>query len=232
MANRLRGIFLDAGNTLLFVDRCRIFEAIRDAGVEPVTQRFEAVEYRARQRLAERASQGSSGTEAHIWAEYFGSIFRECGVPEDRLEAVAARLREMHSELHLWTYVLPGTREALDTLRARGYRLGVISNADGRVAELLDRAGLLQFLEIVVDSGIEGVEKPDPRIFQVALERTGLEPADALYAGDLYHVDVVGARSAGMHAVLVDPIGEVEYACDRIGAVTELPRYLGLDGRP
>lgn len=231
MVNQLRGIFLDAGNTLLFVDRRRIFDAIRDAGVEPLVERFEAVEYRARQQLAARASESSGGTEAHVWAAYFGSILRHCGVPEDRLEAVAARLREMHSELHLWTYVLPGTREALEQLRAHGYRLGVISNADGRVAQLLERAGLLAFLEIVVDSGIEGVEKPDPRIFQVALERMGLEPADSLYAGDLYHVDVVGARSAGMRAVLVDPVGEVEYGCERIRAVSELPQYLGLDGR-
>ena len=50
-----------------------------------------------------------------------------------------------------------------------------------------------------------GVEKPDPRIFQIALERAGLEPSEAAYVGDLYSIDVLGARAAGLHAVLMDP---------------------------
>ncbi|MBI4540031.1 MAG: HAD-IA family hydrolase [Gemmatimonadetes bacterium] len=227
--NGLRGVYFDAGNTLLFVDRDRLFLAFHEAGVEPDGERFEAIEYRARQRLARRAAEGS-GTEAHVWAEYFESIFRECGVLEDRLAAVGERVRAMHRELDLWTRVLPGTPEALDALRARGLRLGVISNADGRVALLLERAGLLGFFETVVDSGLVGVEKPDPAIFQIALQRLGIAPNQALYVGDLYPVDVLGARGAGMHALLVDPLGEVEATCERVRTVTELPSYLGANG--
>ena len=65
----------------------------------------------------------------------------------------------------------------------------------------------MQF-EFVIDSGEVGVEKPDPRIFQIALERMGVSAADALYVGDLYEVDVVGARAAGLDVVLLDPSGE------------------------
>lgn len=227
--SELHGVFFDAGNTLLFVDRERLFRAFREVGIESDEARFDAVEYRARHRLARRASEGAAGTEAHIWTEYFGTIFRGCGVPEESVPVVAERVLAMHRELGLWTRVLPGTGEALGALRAHGLRLGVISNADGRVDRLLERAGLLPFFELVLDSAVVGVEKPDPRIFHIALEETGLRPEETLYVGDLYHVDVLGARSAGMRAVLVDPVADHEYACERIGAVTELPDYLGLD---
>jgi putative hydrolase of the HAD superfamily len=83
----------------------------------------------------------------------------------------------------------------------------VISNSDGRVAEALDAVGLGEVFEVIVDSRIAGVEKPDPRIFHVALEGMQLAAADALYVGDLYEVDVVGARRAGMDVILLDPAG-------------------------
>src|SRR2546423_15622480 len=60
-------------------------------------------------------------------------------------------------------------------------------------------------LEFVLDSSAIGVEKPDPRIFRMALERSGLAPDEAVYIGDIYSIDVVGARAAGMQAVLLDP---------------------------
>jgi len=63
-------------------------------------------------------------------------------------------------------------------------------------------------LPLVIDSTEVGVEKPDPRIFQIALDRMGVSAADALYVGDLYEVDVVGARAAGLDVVLLDANGE------------------------
>jgi putative hydrolase of the HAD superfamily len=83
----------------------------------------------------------------------------------------------------------------------------VVSNSDGRAAAALAAAGLLDAFEFVIDSGEVGVEKPDPRIFQIALDRLGVSPAAALYVGDLYEVDVVGARAAGLDVVLLDPDG-------------------------
>lgn len=224
MASELRAIFFDAGNTLLFADRHRLLAVVQGLGVNPDASRFEEIEYGARQRLAELAQR--HGTESHVWNEYFGTIFREWGVPEAKLAAVTERVRQMHAELDLWSLVPAGTHEALVTLRRRGFRLGVISNADGRVASLLERAGLLAHLDVVVDSGIEGIEKPDPRIFAIALARTGVAPHQAIHVGDLYHVDVLGARRAGMRAVLVDPLGQLPYPCERIRGVTELPEYL------
>ena len=68
-------------------------------------------------------------------------------------------------------------------------------------------AGIRDAFELVIDSQLVGVEKPDPRIFAIALERLGLPPAAALYVGDIYEVDVVGARRAGLDVILLDPLG-------------------------
>ena len=86
-------------------------------------------------------------------------------------------------------------------------RRAVVSNSDGRAEEGLAAAGLLEWFELVIDSQLVGFEKPDPRIFHAALERMGLAPAEALYVGDIYEVDVVGARGAGLDVILLDPLG-------------------------
>jgi putative hydrolase of the HAD superfamily len=74
-----------------------------------------------------------------------------------------------------------------------------------------------------VDSGLEGVEKPDPRIFAIAAERLAVEPARCAYVGDFHAIDVVGSRAAGMESVLMDPIGAwSEYDVPRIRALSDL----------
>ena len=120
-----------------------------------------------------------------------------------------------------------GTDDVLRELKRRGYRLGVISNADGTVERLLDDMGLLGHFEFVIDSTSVGVEKPDPRIFRMALERMGIEPHEAVYVGDVYEIDVAGARAAGIRAFLIDPLMRLGHLdCDRIASLTELPARL------
>ncbi|HET7042441.1 MAG TPA: HAD family hydrolase, partial [Gemmatimonadales bacterium] len=113
----------------------------------------------------------------------------------------------LHAERNLWSGVGPATIPALRRLRERSVPLGVVSNSDGRVQEALEAAGFGGLFGVVVDSKLVGFEKPDPRIFLPALAALGVAPAEALYVGDLYEVDVVGARRAGMAAVLLDPAG-------------------------
>jgi len=112
----------------------------------------------------------------------------------------------------------------LDALRARGLALGVVSNADGRVEADLVRAGLRGRFATVVDSHVVGVEKPDPAIFHLALAHMDAEPATTLYVGDVFSIDVLGARSAGLAAVLLDPLGDYPGAdgCPRIRRLAEL----------
>lgn len=134
---------------------------------------------------------------------YLEALFTRAGVPAARMEEVSACLQRLHGERNLWCRTAEGTREALDRLRSAGLRLGVVSNSDGRVEEALEAAGLRDRFGVVLDSARVGVEKPDPAIFRAALAALGVAPEEALYVGDLYDVDVVGARAAGIEAVLL-----------------------------
>jgi putative hydrolase of the HAD superfamily len=99
----------------------------------------------------------------------------------------------------------------------------VVSNANGTLCAHMDRLGMSRYVHCVLDSQDVGVEKPDPRLFEIALERSGAEAPTTIHVGDLYQVDVVGARAAGLRAVLLDP--HDLYAgvdCPRIRSLDEL----------
>jgi putative hydrolase of the HAD superfamily len=98
----------------------------------------------------------------------------------------------------------------------------VVSNSDGRVEEALRAADLLRYFDVVIDSALVGVEKPDPAIFRAALEALDVEPGDALFVGDLYEVDVVGAQAAGMSGVLLCPGGAGDDRCRTIHSLSAL----------
>ena len=191
----IHAIFFDAGNTLIFIDPKVVIPILREHGAPADEARFRSAELEARARLSRRVDAGDSGTAPAVWGEYFLNLMKGSGVPEGELESVGSRLREIHGRRHLWTHLDPSTEPALRELREDGYRLAVISNADGRVEGLIRGAGLMDYFEFVLDSEVEGVEKPDPEIFLRACRRMGVEPAESLYVGDLYPVDVVGARS-------------------------------------
>ncbi len=221
-----RAILFDAGNTLIFINPSKVLPILRAAGAHADEGDFWEAEFSARLDLARTVEEGANGTEAHMWKAYFTQLFRGCGVPEDRLESVGEEVRRLHEENHLWSWVSPDTGPALQELADRGFRLGVISNADGRVESLIRKAGIRDRFEFVMDSAVEGVEKPDPEIFLRGCRRMGVEPGAALYVGDLYPVDVLGARKAGMDALLLDPLGRLDYPVDTIPRVAALPGYL------
>ena len=128
----------------------------------------------------------------------------------------------------LWRTPMPGVAEALAAMKALGLRLVVVSNADGSVERGLRGAGLADFFDAVVDSALVGFEKPDPRIFRHALEGAGAAPERTLHVGDLYHADVVGARAAGLHALLLDPFRDwPEPDCERLPDLSALAARLG-----
>jgi putative hydrolase of the HAD superfamily len=89
----------------------------------------------------------------------------------------------------------------------------VVSNANGTLHRAFARLGLTESVDALFDSCDEGVEKPDPRFFHIALDRTSSRPESTVHVGDLYHVDVVGARAAGIGAILLDAAGLYD-GCD------------------
>ena len=198
-----RAVLFDAGNTLVGLDYARIAPGVGGALGIPLTP---AGLVAAGARAAE-SLEGDAGNDQDRALRFLRLLFSEAGVPEARMGEVQTILGQLHAEKHLWSGVDPRTVPSLHQLKGAGYRLGVVSNSDGRVAAALAAVGFGGLFEVIVDSKIAGVEKPDPRIFQAALDTMGIPAADALYVGDLYDVDVVGARRAGMAVVLLDPAG-------------------------
>ncbi len=200
----LRAILFDAGNTLLFLDYERLAARVSAELSVPLS----AAELSRHGSAAARSLENAKGTDRERGRAYLLLLFELAGVPVDRTTELEQALYALHRERHLWSGVDPRTSEALAGLRKAGFRLAVVSNSDGRAEEAMQAAGLDSYFEFVMDSAQVGVEKPDPRIFMLALERLGLNPAEAMYVGDLYEIDVVGARAAGLDVVLVDPAGE------------------------
>src|SRR5262249_6453418 len=148
-------------------------------------------------------------------------------VLSDRTHAALAELHEYHRADNLWETVPPDVPATLQRLRALGLRLVVVSNANGTLHAAFGRLGLSPLVDVMLDSHDEGIEKPDPRLFQLALERAGARGDTTIHVGDLYHVDVVGARAAGLRAVLLDPVGLYEeYDCPRVRTLDELADQL------
>jgi putative hydrolase of the HAD superfamily len=101
--------------------------------------------------------------------------------------------------------------------------LAVISNADGKIEALLQRNGIADCFESMIDSGIVGCEKPAPRIFRVALEAMEVSASESLYVGDVHSVDYIGATRAGMQAILFDVAGAYrENGAPRVASLEEL----------
>lgn len=197
----IEAILFDAGGTLINVDGRRVCAA---AEIPYLPEAFVKAEAAATGAVREWILEHPESTDAERLPLFLDQLLQALGVapPEDRREA-AFRIAREHRRANLWSAAALGARETLEILARRGYRLGVVSNADGRVRNLLAEAGLAEHLEIVLDSAHVGVEKPDPRIFHAATGELRLSPANCAYVGDLYEIDVLGARAAGLHAILI-----------------------------
>jgi len=220
----VKAVFFDAGGTLIHIDYervARVLEQVLGRSVAP--EAFVEAEYAGRDAVEAAMATGMHGTDDDRWTIHFRAMLGALGVSDEEFQAVGPAIAEEHRKKHLWTATRPGTAEGLETLRRKGLLVAVISNADGTVERLLAEAGLREHLEFVVDSGVVGIEKPDPRIFAIALERSGIAPRDAWYVGDMYPVDVVGARGAGLEPVLLDPLGR--YAGRDCRTATDVPSF-------
>ena len=223
----LRAVFLDAGGTIIHLDRAFILDCLAQRGLQRTEAQFIAADEAARKRVGVIMRSGEKSDDTSRWNAYTQTMLNELACNGADADYVRELVSQRHREGRLWSHIVEGTAAALDILRQRGLTLGVVSNADGRVATFIEHAGLLDHVDFVVDSGAVGVEKPDPAIFRIACERAGVQPEEAVHVGDIYEIDILGARAAGIRAVLIDPDGRhTGRDCDRITAITELPAWL------
>jgi HAD superfamily hydrolase (TIGR01549 family) len=223
MAGTIETLFLDAGGVLVVPNWVRVAGALERHGVHVGAPSLAAAEPHAKRRL-DIGDTIHTTTDNERGGLYFNLILEEAGVPPTpATDAALAEVYEYHARENLWELVPDGVPQALAALRSRGLKLVVVSNANGRLRHMFARLGLAERVDVLFDSFEEGVEKPDPRLFQIALERSGARPETTLHVGDLYYVDIVGARAAGLRAVLLDAAGLYEgYDCPRIGSLGAL----------
>lgn len=199
----LDAVLLDAGGVLLDPEWPRVAEVLAHHGIHLSPAALAAAEPAAKRQI-DRAEKIASSTDESRHPSLFSLVLQGAGYTQPMPTAALEELRAEHARRNLWRRVLPGVVDALVRLRAAGLRLAVISNANGTVRPLFEDVGLISYFELVLDSFVEQIEKPDPRIFERALARLGTTPERALHVGDLFHVDVVGARSARIAAALID----------------------------
>jgi len=226
---RVETVLLDAGGVLLDLDFKyvrRLIEPRLDPAVAAIDEtELGRLEAKARQEVQRQVQAGGRMRDA--WRDYFHIILGGVHVPVAEQASIIDSLWEAHRRFGLWTVAIEGAPEAVAELRRRGLELGVVSNAEGRVAQDLDSAGYEGMFTTVVDSHVVGVEKPDPRIFEIALERLGAKAETTIYLGDVPAIDVDGANSAGITPVLVDLHGLYPSVdVRRIDSIRELPALL------
>jgi len=197
----IRAILFDAGGTLIHVDGRRVCAATE---IPYLPEAFADAESAAINAIPAWILEHPESTDAERLPLFLDHLLQALGMADsDDRRTAASRIVGEHRRSNLWSAAAPGARETLEVLARRGYRMGVISNADGRVQKLLEDEGLATHLEFILDSTHFGVEKPDPRIFLAATRRLGIPPASCAYVGDLYEIDILGARAAGLFPILI-----------------------------
>jgi putative hydrolase of the HAD superfamily len=206
--SRPRAVLFDAGNTLLRMNYPALAKHLASRGHAVPVEAVEEAELRARVRLDADLALGVSSEGRPAQDRYTTYLLEGLGLTDlEEIEAAVSFKRSYNPPAGLFDRADPGARAAIRGLKAAGLVAGVISNSNGSARALLDGAGLAAELDFVIDSALVGVEKPDPQIFRLGLERAGVAAHEAVYIGDLYSVDVLGSRAAGLGSILLDPRG-------------------------
>jgi HAD superfamily hydrolase (TIGR01549 family) len=193
-------VTFDAGMTLVELDLDFLARRLAQRGIVVSPAALRAAAPAAWHRYDERVDTG--GVHGRLWHELIGEIITGAGAPADATAAAVEWLWAQQTEQNLFRAPIADMVALARRLRADGLRTAVISNSEGRLAELLAEIGIADAFEHVIDSGRLGIEKPDPRIFAHALELLGVAAGTpAVHVGDSWSADVGGALAAGWCAI-------------------------------
>jgi putative hydrolase of the HAD superfamily len=216
-------VLFDAGGTLVHLDYFFLHKELRQAGITISRRAIRQAEYASRAEIDRRLRGLVMDVDETRRRPYFAVLLDQLGVDTATAQRLVERFDAAHARANLWRVMLPSTPPILRELRERGLTLGVVSNADGRIATILQQCGIEQFFQVVIDSHVVGVEKPDPHIFHLALTQAQARPEQAIFVGDIYGIDVLGAERAGIRPLLLDILDS--YAgvqCEKIRHLSEL----------
>jgi HAD superfamily hydrolase (TIGR01509 family) len=233
--NEIETVFLDAGNTLLSMDYKWIKKELEGIGIHCEIDELKRAEAAARPMLSSALEKLKSTEDKKTSIFYMGSLLKKLQAAsamseKDLDEITMILLRDLQSPgwaKRFWSNLIPGVRDALDILKNEGLQLLVVSNSNGSIEGIMSDLGVRDYFDKIVDSHNIGFEKPDYRLFKHALEISNAVPEHTLHIGDLYHVDVRGAWSAGVHALLLDPYGDwKDVDCERMPDVLSFARKI------
>jgi FMN phosphatase YigB (HAD superfamily) len=165
-----------------------------------------------------------SGETEKFWIEYSRRRLIALGASSQLAGEYAVKASVHMGEFYRPESIVPDdVRRVLPQLKESGYILGVISNRDKPFQDVLQEHGIGEFFDFSLAGGEVNSFKPDPGVFEHALQRLDLCPKEAIYVGDNYYADVVGSRRAGLKPVLYDPLGIFpEPDCTTIKSFDEL----------
>ena len=231
----IKAVFFDLYHTLVRYEPPREelqARALKDFGIDVKPEVFRRPLVTADEFIYGEMARVSLGKRSEedkmaLWVQYEKIVLGEAGVEasEKLVLGVLGKMRQIKMKLVLFDDVVP----ALTDLKVRGLILGLISNVDYDITSLLNETGLPALLQIIVTSQEAGFNKPQPEIFQGALRRAGVQASEAMYVGDQYRIDVVGANQAGMKGVLLDRGDYLENEakdCVRIQTLAQVIEHL------
>ncbi|MGD0468237.1 MAG: HAD family hydrolase [Terriglobales bacterium] len=226
MNPKVKVIFFDVGNTLLFPNRERIHAPLAERGFVPDGEHLRDLECRTKNRfdgMMTGTITKNGNTDHGFWWMFYTQLLSEIGLEDDAIrDQLVAGIRNSGN----WDTIRPGTANQLHEIGER-YRVAVISNADGKIEDVLHRCGIAHCFRSITDSGLVGYEKPHPEIFRKAMLSMNTAPEESLYVGDVYSVDYLGATGAGMQAMLMDVAGAYrDKGVPRVESLEELQMVL------
>src|SRR3954447_4097510 len=217
-----KALFFDVGNTLLFPNRKLMLHALHQRQIFPSEELLRKIECQTKSQF-DSLLESHSAIDHGFWQIFYSHLIEELRLPEDSVHADLVSRTRISAN---WCEIRPGTRESLQRL-AKSYRLAVISNADGKIAEVLAHCGISDCFESITDSGIVGKEKPHPAIFDAAIRTLGVPADESIYIGDVYSVDYLGATRFGMQSILFDVAGAYrDRGLPRVESLEELESHL------
>ena len=165
---------------------------------------------------------GREGSE--FWHNYGHRQLVSLGIPREQAGLLSPVLTKYMSEQYKPDSVLPREVPALlGQLKEAGFKLAVVSNREFPYQQELDQLGVSEYFDLLLAAGEVQSYKPEPGIFEAALQRMDLTPEAAMYVGDNYFADVVGSQRAGLRPVLYDPRGVYPHAtCEVISSFDQL----------
>lgn len=141
-----------------------------------------------------------------FWLNYNRRRMIVFGIHPERAATLAPQVQQYMDSQEPESKLFPDAIPTIENFRQRGLKVGLVSNRNNPIDELLVEMGLYEYLDFSLISGQVNTWKPNPAIFRYALQRSGTNPQETIYVGDNYFADVIGAQRAGLHPILFDPL--------------------------